>query len=301
MTMPRNGNGHLPALLADPQRVAFERARAQHHQALPDIIPYYEKTCKQIAECVRLDELSNIVKENDKLRAIARILENQEAEINLAEIKLRALRRLGELSFGLKKATGPGRGKRLPRRGKSFRLKRAGISTSTAQRGEQLYKMRDELDRYLGEWREQNRPAHIADLLRRRQLRPGIETRPWTDDVEGLFESDAKGPSDAGRLCAKAMRLSVPDKIEFIIALGGTVPEQWHDVLAWVFRDRQANKLAQDLYQRPVAEREPHLRRLAQKHGAIVALDWNEQTKEFHHQQKRHQPRSKKKIRHAEA
>ena len=43
-------NRHVPALLDDdPHRVAFEQARAQHQQPLPDIIPRYEQACKQIA------------------------------------------------------------------------------------------------------------------------------------------------------------------------------------------------------------------------------------------------------------
>jgi hypothetical protein len=280
-------NRHVPALLVDPHRVAFEQARAPHQQPLPDILPYYEQTCKQIAECVRLDELSNIVKENDKWRAIARILENQEAEINLAEIKLRALRRLGELSSKLKKASGPGRGKRLPRRGKSFRLKREGFSTSTAQRGEQLYKMRDEFDRYLAECRERGQPASLEHILRRQQLNPGIQTRPWTNNDAGLFGQDAKGLSPTGRLFKIAKRQSDLDKVKLIIALGATLSESpWKPLLAWLFTDGQASNLAQDLSQRPLADHEPHLSRLAQKPKPISgALDWNEVTKDAHDQQ----------------
>jgi hypothetical protein len=274
-------NRQVPALLDDdPHRVAFEQARAPHQQPLPDLIPYYEQTCKQIAECVRLDELSNIIKESDKFRAIARILENREAEKDMAELKLLALRRLGELSSKLKKASGPGRGKRLPRRGKSFRLKREGFSTSTAQRGEQLYKM-GEFDRYLAECREQ-----YADLLRRRQLRPGIQTRPWTNNDEGFFGQDAKGLSQTGRLFKTAKRLPDLDKLKLIIRLGDSLPEKWQPLLAWVFTDHQASNLVQDLSQRPLADHEPLLSRLAQRPQPISALDWNEVTKDAHHQQK---------------
>jgi hypothetical protein len=296
-------NRHVPALLDDPNRVAFEQARAQHQRPLPDLIPYYEQTCKQIARCVRLDELSNIVKESDKWRAIARILENQEAEINLAEIKLRALRRLGELSSKLKKASGPGRGKRLPRRGKSFRLKREGFSTSTAQRGEQLYKMRDEFDRYLAECRERGQPASLEHILRRQQLRPGIQTRPWTNNDEGFFGQDAKGLSRTGRLYKTAERLPDLDKLKLIIRLGASLPESpWHRLLAWLFTDHQASNLAQDLSQRPLADHEPFLSRLAQKQEALWAVDFVEVTRvEANKQKPRPIKQAARRNRHAEA
>jgi len=282
-------NRHVPALLDDPDRVAFEQARAPHQQALPDIIPHYEKTCKQIAECVRLDELNNIIKQQDKLRGIARILENQEAEINLAELKLRALEHLGQLSSKLDKVTsGPGRGRKsLPRRGKAFRLKQAGISTSVAGRGEQLHKLgRPELERYFAECRERGQPASLEHILRRQQLRPGIQTRPYTNNDAGFFGQDAKGLSQTGRLFKAAERLSDLDQIKLIIRLGAKQSKgRFQPVLAWVFTYGQASDLAQDLSQRPLADHEPYLSRLAQKPKISGALDWNEVTKDAHDRQ----------------
>ena len=76
------------------------------------------------------------------MRAYAKQANDIELETAAAEIKLRARRRIGEISKTLEKAHKTGRGSKvqIPSGGKSTRdtLKAAGISTSAAQRCEKI-------------------------------------------------------------------------------------------------------------------------------------------------------------------
>ena len=81
-----------------------------------------------------------------------------------AEIKLRAPRRIGEISKTLEKAHKTGRGSkvRIPSGGKSksYTLKAAGISTSTANRCEKISDIPAEtFDSFIAGKRDKNQPA----------------------------------------------------------------------------------------------------------------------------------------------
>src|SRR5262249_41595128 len=127
----------------------------------------------------------------------------------------------------------------------------------------------------------------LGHILRRQQLRPGIRTRPYTNNDAGFFGQDAKGLSQTGQLYETLKRLPDLERLKLIIRLGAGLPESpWQPLLAWVFTDGQVVNLAQDLSQRPVADHEPYLSRLAQQPKPISGvLDWNEVTKDAHHQQ----------------
>lgn len=65
-------------------------------------LPRYERMCKAIAVCHRIDEVKNIQDKAAALRAYARQIHNRDAEVQFAEIKVRAERRCGELMEDLK-------------------------------------------------------------------------------------------------------------------------------------------------------------------------------------------------------
>src|SRR5262249_40868413 len=154
-------HSHGRALIAviDPQRAAYDRAVRELERPRPDLIPKYERMRQALAECCRLDEAKKISAKASALHAYARQLHDHEVETCMAEIKLRALRRIGEIYLGLKRAPGPGRGhKRLARAGKSFELKAAKISPSRAHRAVVACQIpQKEFDRYIAECREQHR------------------------------------------------------------------------------------------------------------------------------------------------
>jgi len=102
----------------------------------------YDQMRIAISECHKIDELSGIRDQGARLAAAARIRDDKESERKFAQIKLRACQRIGEISRDLEKAEkigGPGKFK-VPTDGKlkSEVLAEAGISTSTAQRYEEL-------------------------------------------------------------------------------------------------------------------------------------------------------------------
>lgn len=57
----------------------------------------YEAACRAIAEAKSVDEVKGIRDTSEAMRAAARIAKNKQAEIDMAEIRFRAERRLGEM------------------------------------------------------------------------------------------------------------------------------------------------------------------------------------------------------------
>jgi hypothetical protein len=103
----------------------------------------YEEMRVAVAACARVDEAAAIRDKAEKLAAYARMRDDDEMEMWVAEIKLRATQRIGELSRDLDRAHKVGRGDgqlQLPSGGKlkAQALADAGISTSTAHRAEEL-------------------------------------------------------------------------------------------------------------------------------------------------------------------
>lgn len=105
----------------------------------------YDEARSALAHCVRVDEAKSIRDKAEALRVYARQRDDHELETWVAEIKIRANRRLGELTAALPKAkAGTSKnGKRggtneLPTGGK-FKaevLAEAGVSTAAAHRCE---------------------------------------------------------------------------------------------------------------------------------------------------------------------
>ena len=94
-----------------------------------------------IAKVAQIDEAAKIRNASARLEAYARIHNDTEAQRKFAEIRLRAYQKIGELTRQLEKAKfTPRVGACVPNDGqtKEQQLKQAGISTSVANRAEQL-------------------------------------------------------------------------------------------------------------------------------------------------------------------
>ena len=110
----------------------------------PAPLAHYDAARIALETATRVDDVKEIHDQAAALQAYHRQRHDPDLERWVAEIKLRAMVRIGELSRELEKTPGPGRGKkRFPSAGKSFSgkgdvLRTAGISTSEAQRAEQL-------------------------------------------------------------------------------------------------------------------------------------------------------------------
>jgi len=97
----------------------------------------YDEARKALEACASVDEAKTILDKVEALRAYAKQQDNAEMEIWLSEIKLRARRRIGEISKSLWKSNK--HESQLPSGGKltkTDKLKKAGITTSVANRCE---------------------------------------------------------------------------------------------------------------------------------------------------------------------
>lgn len=99
----------------------------------------YDAACKALAEAKAVDEAKDIADKATALKAYATQAHNPELERMAAEIRLRAKRRIGEISADLDTAQGARTDQLLPDAGTKLEtLKSAGISTSEAHRCEKL-------------------------------------------------------------------------------------------------------------------------------------------------------------------
>src|SRR3546814_8431498 len=70
---------------------------ALHRRLQAGELVRYDKACRAIAEAKAVDEVKGIRDTAEALRAAARVAGNRQAEIDMAEIRIRAERRVGEL------------------------------------------------------------------------------------------------------------------------------------------------------------------------------------------------------------
>lgn len=139
----------------------------------------YEQARTALAECARIDEVSEIRDKAAALAAYARQRDDRDLEVWIREIHLRACVRIGVLSRDLDQAQtvrqADGATVRLPAGGKSkaAALADAGISTSTAQRYEELAGGRQEqaqaashaaMEAYFAKSRAERAPPTMAGL-----------------------------------------------------------------------------------------------------------------------------------------
>ena len=113
---------------------------------------HYDRMRQEVAQCARIDEAAELRDKAAALAAYARQREDAELDVWMSEIRLRACRRIGELSMELEKAQPTHSGVQLPSGGKlkSDVLAEAGLSTTTANRYEELTGGRDEQMRAVG-------------------------------------------------------------------------------------------------------------------------------------------------------
>jgi hypothetical protein len=112
----------------------------------------YEAARRALAEAHKIDEVKDIKDKAEALRLYARQRNDNVMETWVAETKLRAIRRIGELSRELEKSQPRENNGRLATSGKTAKakiLKEAGLSISTAHRCEQIAEIpAKEFERY---------------------------------------------------------------------------------------------------------------------------------------------------------
>lgn len=130
----------------------------------------YDAARVALHEAKTVDDAKDIADKAEALRIYAHQRGDLEMETWVAEIKLRASVRIGELSKGLEKGAGRPRDEICPSSGKNFKrdaLAKAGISPSAAHRCERLASIPPaKFERYIAEMKERGKPVSATELYR---------------------------------------------------------------------------------------------------------------------------------------
>lgn len=124
----------------------------------------YDEARRALQVCSSIDEAKDIGDKAAALAAYARQRNDVEMERWVAEIKLRAVVRIGELSRELDTAQGANQ-HRSNGGTKLDALKAAGITKTQAHRAEQLADHADEVEAYIARKAEQRKPVQFTEAL----------------------------------------------------------------------------------------------------------------------------------------
>ena len=131
----------------------------------------YEEARNALKLCATVDEAKNILDKVEALRAYAKQQDDTEMEVWLAEVKLRARRRVGEISASLEKIAPKESGgmKKGIRTGantsKKETLKQAGVSKDVAYRCEKIAEIpEEEFEEVISEAKEKKKPVTYSDV-----------------------------------------------------------------------------------------------------------------------------------------
>src|SRR5262249_34015631 len=140
-------------------------------------LPRYDEACRAIAAAKSVDEVKESHDKAEAMRAYARQAKNRELEVDAAEIRMRAERRLGELIIRQKETVGLNAGKRgdrgtraAPRSDTRPTLAETGIDKKLSSRSQKLAAVTEtKFDQLLEQWRERIERENeriTTDLLR---------------------------------------------------------------------------------------------------------------------------------------
>ena len=167
-----------------------------------DSIPYeptglvqYEAARHALQECVRVDEAKTILDKVEALRVYAKQQNDSDMERWLAELKIRARRKLGEISSQLEKVTPKEKGNRAhsvsdtaDANSKTKTLKDAGIHPRLAQRCEKLLEIDEsEFEAVILDAKEHNKPvtyAAVESVVKKKQNQKEVKNRAAKEVTE---------------------------------------------------------------------------------------------------------------------
>lgn len=196
----------------------------------------YDTACRALAEAKAVDEVLDIRDKAEALRAYGRIAKNRVLEVDAAEIRMRAERRIGELmaqqraTAGLAKPGGDMKSDHRVRRGPDDPppLAAVGIDKHLADRARKLAAVpKPEFESAITEWRQQtieNTEKVTANLLKKgeRHIRGtfGTGENEWytpekyiryAHEVLGAIDLDPASTSIANEVIKAAKYFSIQD------------------------------------------------------------------------------------------
>jgi hypothetical protein len=138
------------------------RRRSNERGNVTELIKY-DSACRALAAAVAVDEVKKIRDNSEAMRAYARQAKNKQLEVDAAEIRIRAERRIGELMQAQKESVGLNQGAVKGKTGSKGNpvldarptLAEVGIDKALADRARKYAAVpQDEWEEELGEWRE---------------------------------------------------------------------------------------------------------------------------------------------------
>jgi hypothetical protein len=151
----------------------------------------YDAACRALAECIALDEVKAWHDKAAAMQAYGRMAQDKQLEADAAEIRIRAVRRLGEIIAEQKENGGLNSGgrpsKETPRDAREVKpttLKDAGISHDLSSRAQKLAAVPDaEFEQEVGEWRERvsSENARVTTRLEAAGVREQKKSKPKHD------------------------------------------------------------------------------------------------------------------------
>lgn len=167
----------------------------------------YDAACKALADARAVDEVKDLRDKADAMRIYAMQAKNKQLEVDAAEIRIRAERRLGELIKGQKGAVGLNAGGR-PKTGSDEEpvsadprptLAQAGIDKKLSSRAQALADVpEEEFEAEVSEWRgrvEQENErvtTRLVDAGRRAARGERKQSLPEPDEIALLREENAE-------------------------------------------------------------------------------------------------------------
>lgn len=230
----------------------------------------YDAACKALAEARSVDEVRDLRDKSEAVRIYARQAKNKQLEIDAAEIRLRAERRLGELLAAAPKNQGAateGIGKRgakgEPRYDQPPTLRDLGIDKKLSARAQKLAAVPErEFESQMADWRErvgQETERVTTSLLRRgerAQRESGLSTPQLPDEDYGVIYADPPWRYDHSKtdsrkienqyptmgldeICALPVpEFSADDCVLFLWATSPKLAESMQVVTSWGFTYR---------------------------------------------------------------
>ena len=165
----------------------------------------YEEACRAVADAVNVDEAKDIRDQADAMRAYARQAKNKELEVQAAEIRFRAERRIGEMMKAQKEAglmatggeyghlKGKGGLQENPPIDAPPTLAEAGIDKNLANRARELAAVPDdEFEGLLSDWRE--KVSEETEKVSVKLVAAGRREKKRREAHKQLIELDARTP-----------------------------------------------------------------------------------------------------------
>jgi hypothetical protein len=171
----------------------------------------YTAACKAVAQCKTVDEAKHLRDKAEAMRAYAHQAKNRDLEIDAAEIRMRAERRLGELIAAQKATVGLADGgdaqRTRFRKGTESRptLADAGIDKKLSSRAQRLAaRPAEQFETMVGKWRVR---AHVAgerittDLLKAQEIRQNRQRYAPRSKWPACWGSGSRRSTATGKGC----------------------------------------------------------------------------------------------------